>query len=101
MKKIIICSICLFFVFISIFTYKSALFAEKNSSNGYAVICTNNAYLYRTPTLSENYINKYFLLEESYFVKVLSRPNDEFYQVEYLDIMGYVKVDNIEFVVET
>ena len=43
MKKIIICCLCLFFIFISVFTYKNALFAEKNTSSGYAVINTGNA----------------------------------------------------------
>ncbi len=101
MKKLIIIFCTLIFVILSIFSYKSAFFAEQNQSSGYAVIKTQNCYLYRTPTLSENYINKFFLLEESYFVKVLNRPNDEFYQVEYMNLKGYVKVDAIEFVVET
>lgn len=100
MKKIIVVICAFFFLFLSIFTYKSAFFAETNYSSGFATIKTQNCYLYRTPTLSESYINKFFLLEESYFVKVLSQPNDEFYQVEYMDVKGYVKVDSIEFVVE-
>ena len=101
MKKFIICFVCLLFVFLSIFTFKSALFAEENKSSGYAVISSQNCYLYRTPTLSESYINKFFLLEESYFVKVLDQPNDEFYQVEYMNIIGYVKTECIDFVIET
>ncbi len=101
MKKIIVCCACLFFLFLSIFTFKSALFAEEKTSSGFAVVNCNNAYLYRTPTTSENYINKFFLLEESYFVKVISQPNDEFFEVEYLNIKGYVKVDALTFVVET
>lgn len=101
MKKIIICLTAIIFVVLGVFTYKSALFAEQKKSSGFATITTSNAYLYRTPTMAESYNNKYFLLEKTYFVKVLGRPNDEFYQVEYMNIIGYVKVDHLEFVIET
>ena len=100
MRKIYIFLLLAIFLVSSVFVCKNAIFAEQNMSGGYAVVNNSGAYLYRTPTLSENYINKFFLLEESYFVKVLSRPNDEFYYVEYMDIFGYVKVDDVVFVVE-
>ncbi|MDR0850322.1 MAG: hypothetical protein LBN07_02425 [Christensenellaceae bacterium] len=48
-------------------------------------------YLYKTPTLNESYINMYFEIPNTYFVKLLSDANDYFYRAQYMEQIGYVK----------
>ena len=56
----------------------------------YGKVIVNNCYLKKTPTQINDTSNLYFLLEESYFVKVIAEEND-FYYVQYLDLTGYIE----------
>lgn len=75
--------------------------ATNTSVSGYAQVHFNNVYLYRYPSEEDTFDNKYFLLEPSYFVKLLEKTNDYFYKVEYKNIIGYVLISEVEEVDET
>lgn len=101
MKKFWIITCCYLFLFVSIFVINSSsIEVSTTNTNGYALVKSNNCYLYKY--LIDNPIvdNKYFLLEKTYFVKVIENANENFYKVEYNDINGYVKKTDIEFVEE-
>lgn len=66
----------------------------------YGKIITNNANLLKLSVTPEDPSTTYFLLEETYFVKILSKINNDFYYVEYKDLTGYVKAENIVLVNE-
>lgn len=102
MKKFISITIVVLFVLASLSTvfYEQKKQASAIGTSGFAQINYNNVYLYKSPTEDESLENKYFLLEESYFVKVTEDTNDFFYKVEYLNITGYVKKSNLSFVAE-
>ena len=67
-------------------------------SSAYAQILQAGSYLYKTPVDNTNYANVYFLLENSYFVELISDYNDEFYKARYIDIIGYVKKSQVQCV---
>lgn len=102
MKKIFIIIACFLFIFISIFVVQSSITSEvnANSTNGYAVVKNNNSYFYRYTLDNPAVNNKYFLLEKSYFVKVLENSDEIFYKAEYNGIKGYVKKSDVEIVEE-
>lgn len=102
MKKIFVIISCFLFIFISIFVIQSSLASEvsANFTNGYAVVKNNNSYFYRYTLDNPAVNNKYFLLEKSYFVKILENVDDYFYKAEYNGIKGYVKKIDVEFVEE-
>lgn len=99
MKKLLIIVGVLLYVFVGIFTIKQTEVSATNSQNtsGYAKIVTNECYLLKD---YQNLDSKYFLLEPTYFVKVLEETNNKYYKVEYLDFEGYVEKSNINFVEE-
>ena len=66
----------------------------------YAKIMFEQVYLYKTPTNKNDMENIYFELPKTYFVKLLSR-HDDFYEVRYLNIFGYVKKDSVQAVSHT
>lgn len=96
MKRIMIIIGVLVFVFAGIFVVKQteAKVANSQNTSGYAKVITNDCYL-----LSENE-SKYFLLEPTYFVKVIEETNDKFYRVQYLDFVGIVEKTQVQFVEE-
>lgn len=100
MKRLFFVFLTLFFVAGSIFCVKSTQTkrASTNATSGYAQIISNDCYLFLSPNFDES--SKWFLLEESYFVKVKADENTLFYQVEYLDFVGYVPKNKIQFVEE-
>lgn len=67
-------------------------------SDAYAQIVNVGCYLFKTPTDNTNFNNVYFMLENSYFVKLLSDYNDEFFKAQYLDVVGYVKKSQVQCV---
>lgn len=67
-------------------------------SVAYAQIAQAGCYFYKTPTDNTNYSNVYFMLENSYFVQLLSEYNDEFYKAKYIDVVGYVKKSQVQCV---
>lgn len=103
MKKVIIIALTFAFiigslVFLSFWQTKTTM---AESLSGYAQVVYNNVYLYRYPSETQEYYNRYFLLEPTYFVKLIEKTNDYFYKVEYLDLQGYVKISDVELVSET
>ena len=70
----------------------SSVKAEKLS---YARILNNNTYLYSSSDLTED--NKFFMLEKTYFVKILSMEAN-CYKVKYFNITGYVDISEVEIV---
>ena len=99
LKKLIITVSLIFLILSSAYVNHSttALSAEKIY---YARITTANVYLYRTASISTDYSNLFFLLPQSYFVK-LTGENNNFFSVEYLDIVGFVLKSQVQCVNET
>lgn len=64
----------------------------------YARIKYNNVLLYKSPTITEESNNTYFILEKGYYVKLISDQNTDFVKVEYMDLFGFVKKSQIEYV---
>ena len=64
----------------------------------FAQILHAGCYLYKTPVDNSSYTNVYFMLENSYFVELLSDYNDEFYKAQYMDVIGYVKKSQVQCV---
>lgn len=84
---------------INIFTALfSPITSVEASSIAYAQILQTGCYLYKTPVDNTNYTNVYFMLENSYFVELISDYNDEFYKAKYLDAIGYVKKSQVQCV---
>ncbi|MFQ6724521.1 MAG: hypothetical protein ACLRFE_04250, partial [Clostridia bacterium] len=71
---------------------------SANDNCAYAQILHAGCYLYKSPVDNTNYSNVYFMLENSYFVELLSDYNDEFYKAKYMDIVGYVKKSQVQCV---
>ena len=67
----------------------------------YAQIKNSSTYIYRSAELDESISNKYCLIEETYFVKIVRNFNDLFYKVEYNGITGFVKKDEVMLINET
>ena len=65
----------------------------------YAQIKNSNTYLYKSAELTSTK-NKWCLIENSYFVKIINNYNSEFYKVEYNGISGFVKKSEINLVNE-
>lgn len=103
MKRFLIIIGCFLFIFVSIFVIRSSMTQEvgANQTSGYAMIKDNNCYFYRYTLENPAVNNKYFLLEKSYFVKIIENTNEIFYKAEYNGIKGYVKKTDVEFVEET
>lgn len=100
MKKFFTILCVLVFVFISIFTVKQTqtkIVSTNPSTSGYAQILTNDCFLLQDTSNTEK---KLFLLEQSYFVKVIEDFNNVFYRVNYLDFEGFVEKSKIKFVEE-
>ena len=69
----------------------------KTNVEWYGQVLEQDTYLYRTPTNKiEN--NVYFIIEPTFFVKLIENANNLFYKVEYLDISGYVKKNEVQVV---
>ena len=60
----------------------------------YAKITDYNTYIYKTPSLIDNYQNKICLVEPTYFVKVLS-VGSNYFEVEYNGITGFIDKTNV------
>ena len=82
-------------LFISIFQPIKYVNAETTP---YAQILHAGCYLFKSPVDNTSYGNVYFMLENSYFVQLLSDYNDEFYKAKYLDTIGYVKKSQVQCV---
>ena len=99
MKKILTISLVLLFVFCSIFlvkTKQSQLASTDAFTSGYAKVLTNDCYLLKSPENNSGI----FLLEQSYFVKVLEVYDNLYFKVQYLEFEGYVEKSKVNFVEE-
>lgn len=99
MKRFFTIAVVLLFVFLSIFTIKTTQtksVSTTNSTSGYAKILTNDCYLLASPNESSHL----FLLEQSYFVKVIDAYDNIFYKIKYLEFDGYVEKSKVGFVEE-
>lgn len=82
-------------VFLSFFQPIKCVNAE---SVAYAQILHAGCYLFKTPSDNTNFNNVYFMIENSYFVQLLSDYNEDFYKAKYLDVVGYVKKTQVQCV---
>lgn len=64
----------------------------------YAQVVQTGCYLYKNPLDNTNYLNVYFMLEQSYFVQLLSDYDNDFYKAKYMDVIGYVKKSQVQCV---
>ena len=69
-------------------------------SNQFARISSEISYLYRTASDSETVENKWCLLPQTFFVKILTNYNQTHYKVQFADLVGYVKKADMQLVVE-
>ncbi len=76
-------------------------YVYASDQNYYARIMQDECYLYRTPIDVNDASNLYFELPKTYFVILLSSPNDEFYEARYMDTVGYVKKNSVQAVTNT
>lgn len=77
--------------------FLTSVFAQTPS---YAQIKNSNTYLYKSAEFNA-VNNKWCLIENTYFVKILNNYNSECYKVEYNGITGFVKKSEITLVNET
>lgn len=100
MKRIFFVAITLLFVFASIVAVNltQSKKVNANATSGYAQIVTNDCYFFTEPNVAES--SKLFLLEQSYFVKVLSEQNNQFFKIQYIDFVGFVQKSKVQFVEE-
>lgn len=99
MKRLLIIFCVLLFIFLSIFVVKNTQTQIANTStftSGYAKVLTNDCYLYKESSKD----NGLFLLEQSYFVKILDANDNVFFKVQYLEFEGYVEKSKVNFVEE-
>ena len=82
-------------IFLSIFQPIKQVNAENIS---YAQITQSGSYLYKTPQDNTNYSNVFYILENSYYVQLLSDYNNEFYKARYIDTVGFVKKSQVQCV---
>lgn len=99
MKRFLAVASVLLFVVLSIFVVKKTQVTKANAevfTSGYAKVLSNDCYFKDKPTED----SRLFLLEQSYFVKVLSDENELYYKVQYLEFEGFVEKSKISFVEE-
>lgn len=94
-KKILILS----FVIVLSQCNTSNYVALLATTTQYAQIKNSNTYLYKSAELN-TYQNKWCLIENSYFVKILNNYNSDFYKVEYNGLTGYVLKNEITLINE-
>ena len=103
MKKHIIVFALLIYVLVGgflLYQKSQENFETSASQTMFAKITQNNVCLYKTCTNLSDSSNVLFLLEESYFVKVLDISQNDFYHIKYQDVFGYVKANQVELVNE-
>ena len=99
MKRILVIVSVLAFVFIGVFVVKikqSQVVSTEPFTSGYAQVLSNDCYLYKNP----DKLSGIFLLEQSYFVKVLEVTDNIYFKVQYLQFDGYVEKSKVSFIEE-
>lgn len=98
--KILILSLALLVYALSFTIPKSnTLITVNGLTCEYGQIKNSNTYLYKSAELN-TVQNKWCLIENSYFVKILQNYNTNFYKVEYNGIVGFVLKDDIQLINE-
>ncbi len=100
MKKFIVYIAILVACFLIIFNFnnhKVLTTSSQQSTTIFGRVITNNSFFYS----SNNSNAPLFLLQQTYFIKLLSQPDETYFEAEYLGITGYVKKEDIEVVNET
>lgn len=82
-----------FFPCIFLFEEKAVVFAVEYP---YAQITNNSTLFYKSPEIND--ANALFVLEQTYFVKLLENEKNNFYKAEYMGVVGYVLKNNLRFV---
>lgn len=90
--------ICLIFLVQSICCLSPIICHASSQTTYFARVKYSNVALYKSPTLDNHFDNVYFYIEPSYFVEVMAKVSDDFYQARYIDQIGYVKSSDVEFV---
>lgn len=67
----------------------------------YARIMQDDCYLYLAPVEAEDYSNKLFLLQKTYFVQLLDNAGQNFFKVKYKNFYGYVKKEKVQTIAGT
>ena len=67
--------------------------SESANENYFAQIQNKNVYLYSTPLGTP-----LFEVPETYYVKLLEKSKNGFYKAQYINIVGYIKEDEIQCV---
>jgi len=75
--------------------------SHANNNASYARIVNSTTHLYRTPTLNSGVENRWCILQRTFFVRVLNTFNEHFYKVEYMGVIGYVRINEVQLVNET
>ena len=92
------------FIFTFLFFYikpsKVYSFASKYTTYVYAQIKNETVYLYKNNS-STSLTNAYFSLPPTYFVLLLSNIDQNFYKVQYRDIVGFVLKNQVNPIAET
>lgn len=99
MKRFFALICMLVFVAVSIFVVKGTQAQVANTqafTSGYAKVLTNDCYFCKNPSQD----SRMFLLEQSYFVKVLDDKDTQYFFAEYLEFEGYVLKSDVSFVEE-
>ena len=99
MKRILAILFVFLFVGLSVFTVKTTETQTVSSTaitSGYAQVLTNDCYILN----SANKNNRMFLLEQSYFVKIVEDVDNIFYKCHYLEFDGFVEKSKVSFVEE-
>ena len=102
-KKVIKIVLCIAIMQTLIIGFNSSIFNvciyAKNPT--WAQIKNSSTYLYKSAELNSSINNKWCLIENTYFVKILNNYNSEYYKVEYNGINGFVKKSEICLINET
>ena len=79
-------------IFISFNCFNNQAFAYSKSKH-FARVENNETYIYSLPNdKSENML---FEIPKTYFVELISQYNETFYKAKYLDLTGYVKINEV------
>ena len=59
----------------------------------YAKVNSDNIYFYSQPIDTDE--NRLFVIPQTYFVKLISYQDDNFYYAQYDNLFGYVRIDDV------
>ena len=89
-----------FIISIILSIFPRSLSVETKLKTWYARILDENVCLYKSP-VDDISNNTYFILEPTYFVRLIENANSNFYKVQYRDITGYVKKNEVKVILST